>query len=89
MAEEMCVHIFNKVFAGKIACILLLINALSGIGVSQTRQFILKNNCTETVWVAGAGKPAPLFNGSVGGFELLPGTTVSTSVPVPWVGGRF
>jgi len=31
----------------------------------------------------------PVFNGSAGGFELLPSATVSTSVPVPWVGGRF
>jgi regulation of enolase protein 1 (concanavalin A-like superfamily) len=83
------VHLRNKGFIGKVACILLLINALSGIVRSQTRQFTVKNNCTETVWVAGAGKPVPIFNGSAGGFELLPGATVNTSIPVPWVGGRL
>ena len=79
----------TNVFAGRIACTLLLIHALPGIAVSQTRMFNIKNNCTETVWVAGAGNPVPVFNGSAGGLELLPGATASTSVPVPWVGGRF
>src|SRR5258708_14026859 len=74
---------------GKTSCILLLIHGLSGIAPSQTRQFILKNSCTETVWVAGAGNPIPIFNGSTGGFELLPGASVTTAVSVPWVGGRL
>jgi len=67
----------------------LAICSLSGIALGQTRQFIVKNNCNETVWVAGAGNPVPVFNNSSGGFELAPGATVSTSVPVPWIGGRF
>jgi hypothetical protein len=53
------------------------------------RQFTIKNNCSETVWLAGAGSPTPVFNGSPGGLEMAPGTTVTTSVPVPWVAGRF
>src|SRR5260370_40226005 len=85
----MSVPLRTNVFAGRIACTLLLIHALPGIAVSQTRMFNIKNNCTETVWVAGAGNPVPVFNGSAGGLELLPGATASTSVPVPWVGGRF
>jgi regulation of enolase protein 1 (concanavalin A-like superfamily) len=67
----------------------LAICSSSGIALGQTRQFTLKNSCTETVWVAGAGNPVPAFNGSSGGYELLPGATVSTSVTLPWVGGRF
>src|SRR5258708_5560689 len=74
---------------GKTPCILLLIHHLSGIAPSQTRQFILKNSCTETVWVAGAGNPIPIFNGSTGGFELQPGASVTTAVSVPWGGGRL
>jgi hypothetical protein len=62
---------------------------LCGIAVAQTRQFTLKNSCTETVWVAGAGNPIPAFNGSPGGLELPPGASATTSVTVPWVGGRF
>jgi hypothetical protein len=53
------------------------------------RQFTIKNNCSETVWLAGAGSPTPVFNGSPGGLEMAPGTTVTTTVPVPWVAGRF
>jgi hypothetical protein len=76
--------------ARRTSCILsLAICSLSGIALGQTRQFILKNNCNETVWVAGAGNPVPVFNNSAGGYELAPGATVSSSLPVPWVGGRF
>jgi hypothetical protein len=53
------------------------------------RQFTIKNNCSETVWLAGAGSPTPVFNGSPGGLEMAPGASVTTSVPVPWVAGRF
>jgi regulation of enolase protein 1 (concanavalin A-like superfamily) len=63
--------------------------ALTGMAVAQTRQFILQNNCAETVWVAGAGTPTPVFNGSSGGLELPAGAMVTTSVTTPWVGGRF
>jgi Thaumatin family len=63
--------------------------ALTGMAVAQTRQFVLQNNCSETVWVAGAGNPTPVFNGSSGGLELPAGATVTTSVTTPWVGGRF
>src|SRR5260370_392108 len=62
---------------------------LCGIAAGQTRQFTLKNSCTETVWVAGAGNPIPAFNGSPGGLELSPGASATTSVTAPWVGGRF
>jgi Thaumatin family/Malectin domain len=62
---------------------------LSLAATAQTRQFTIKNNCSETVWLAGAGTPTPVFNGSPGGLEMAPGTTVTTSVPVPWVAGRF
>jgi hypothetical protein len=56
---------------------------------AQNRQFTIKNSCSETVWLAGAGNPTPVFNGSPGGLELGPGATVTTTVPVPWVAGRF
>jgi len=56
---------------------------------AQNRQFTIKNSCSETVWLAGAGNPTPVFNGSPGGMELGPGATVTTTVPVPWVAGRF
>lgn len=79
----------NKLYTRRITSILLLIHGLSVIALSQTRQFTIKNDCNETVWVAGAGNPIPIFNGLTGGYQLLPGATVSTSVPVPWVGGRF
>ena len=69
--------------------LLLAACSVSGIALGQTRQFVLKNNCGETVWVAGAGNPTPVFNGSSGGYALLPGASVTTSVAVPWVGGRF
>src|SRR5215471_12698419 len=70
----------------KIAFGLLL---LSFTATAQTRQFTIKNNCSETVWVAGAGSPTPVFNGSSGGLEMAPGTSVTTTVMVPWVAGRF
>ena len=59
------------------------------MAIAQTRQFVITNNCAETVWVAGAGNPTPVFNGSSGGLELPSGATVTTSLPTPWVGGRF
>src|SRR5258708_27674554 len=65
----------------------LLVLTLSA--AAQTRQFTIKNSCTETVWLAGAGNPTPVFNGSPGGLELGPGAVVTTAVPVPWVAGRF
>ncbi|HWY09462.1 MAG TPA: malectin domain-containing carbohydrate-binding protein [Candidatus Acidoferrales bacterium] len=37
----------------------LLLVSLSA--AAQTRQFTIKNNCSETVWVAGAGNPTPVF----------------------------
>ena len=68
---------------------LIVLFVLDGISVAQTRQFVITNNCAETVWVAGAGNPIPVFNGSSGGLELPAGATVATSLPTPWVGGRF
>jgi hypothetical protein len=70
----------------RIVCYLLLVSFTS---TAQTRQFTIKNNCSETVWLAGAGSPTPVFNGSSGGLEMAPGTSVTTTVPVPWVAGRF
>lgn len=70
----------------KVALSLVL---LSGFAAAQTRQFTVKNNCSETVWLAGAGSPTPVFNGSSGGLEMAPGSSVTTTVPVPWVAGRF
>ncbi|HZR27441.1 MAG TPA: thaumatin family protein [Terriglobales bacterium] len=67
----------------------LLIIAIMIPAAAQTRQFTIKNNCSETVWLAGAGNPTPVFNGSPGGLEMLPGASVTTSVPTPWVAGRF
>jgi hypothetical protein len=61
---------------------------LTGSAAAQ-RQFTIKNNCSETVWLAGAGTPTPVFNGSSGGLEMAPGASVTTTVPVPWVAGRF
>jgi hypothetical protein len=63
--------------------------AVTGMAVAQTRQFVLQNNCSETVWVAGAGNPIPVFNGSPGGLALPAGASVTTSIATPWVGGRF
>src|SRR5260370_7441394 len=65
----------------------LLLMSLSA--EAQTRQFTIKNNCSETVWLAGAGTPTPVFNGSPGGLAMAPGTSVITSVPAPRVAGRF
>src|SRR5580698_6736264 len=65
----------------------LLLLTLSA--AAQTRQFTIRNSCSETVWLAGAGNPIPVFNGSPGGLEMGPGATVATTVPVPWVAGRF
>jgi hypothetical protein len=62
---------------------------LSLPAAAQNRQFTIQNNCSETVWLAGAGSPTPVFNGSSGGLEMAPGASVTTSVPVPWVAGRF
>ncbi len=59
----------------------MLLMSLSA--AAQTRQFTIKNNCSETVWVAGAGNPTPVFNGSPGGVEMLPGATITTTVPAP------
>jgi regulation of enolase protein 1 (concanavalin A-like superfamily) len=69
--------------------VLIVLFAFGGMAIAQTRQFIITNNCAETVWVAGAGNPTPVFNGSSGGLELPAGATVTTSLPTPWVGGRF
>jgi hypothetical protein len=68
---------------------LIVLCAFGGMAIAQTRQFVITNNCAETVWVAGAGNPIPVFNGSSGGLELPAGATVTTSLPTPWVGGRF
>jgi hypothetical protein len=69
--------------------VVLTILYLCPSAAAQTRQFTIKNSCSETVWVAGAGNPTPVFNGSPGGLQMAPGTTVTTTVPVPWVAGRF
>jgi hypothetical protein len=83
-------NVFNRTLLRgayiKVALGLLL---LSLPAVAQTRQFTIKNSCSETVWLAGAGTPTPVFNGSPGGLEMAPGTSVTTSVTVPWVAGRF
>lgn len=71
---------------GNVVLSLLLLMASAS---AQQRQFTIKNNCSETVWLAGAGSPTPVFNGSPGGLEMAPGTSVTTTVPVPWVAGRF
>src|SRR5271165_4371709 len=76
-------------FSMKPYFLLALIAALSSTGVAQVRDFVFKNNCTETVWIAGAGNPVPVFDGSPGGLALAPGASASAAVPVPWVGGRF
>src|SRR5260370_39701061 len=68
---------------------LLIIAIVAAPVAAQTRQFTIKNNCSETVWLAGAGTPTPVFNGSPGGLAMAPGTSVITSVPAPWVAGRF
>ena len=67
-------------------CLLLL---LAVPAPAQTRQFTIRNSCSETVWLAGAGNPTPVFNGSPGGLEMSPGASATTTVPVPWVAGRF
>jgi Thaumatin family len=72
-----------------LCAVLIVIFAIDDMAVAQTRQFVITNNCAETVWVAGAGSPTPVFDGSSGGLELPAGATVTTSLPTPWVGGRF
>jgi hypothetical protein len=69
--------------------VVLALLLLMASSAAQQRQFTIKNNCSETVWLAGAGTPTPVFNGSSGGLEMAPGASVSTTVPVPWVAGRF
>jgi hypothetical protein len=73
----------------KITVAMLMFLFLSASVAAQTRQFTIKNNCSETVWLAGAGSPTPVFNGSSGGLQMAPGASVTTTVPVPWVAGRF
>ncbi|HTD25182.1 MAG TPA: thaumatin family protein [Terriglobales bacterium] len=73
----------------RVGLFLLIIAIVAAPVAAQTRQFTIKNNCSETVWLAGAGTPTPVFNGSPGGLAMAPGTTVITSVPAPWVAGRF
>jgi hypothetical protein len=69
--------------------VVLGILLLMASAAAQQRQFTIKNNCSETVWLAGVGTPTPVFNGSSGGLEMAPGASVTTTVPVPWVAGRF
>ena len=70
--------------------LLLAIAIVSGPAGAQTRTFTVKNNCSETVWVAGSGSTVPVFNGtSSGGIELLPGGTTTTTVPDTWSAGRI
>ncbi|PYX91386.1 MAG: hypothetical protein DMG67_10290, partial [Acidobacteria bacterium] len=68
---------------------LLFVAIVTAPLAAQTRQFTIKNNCSETVWLAGAGTPTPVFNGSSGGLQMLPGASVVTTVPIPWTAGRF
>ena len=79
----------HRISGGAYIKVALGLVLLSGFAVAQTRQFTVKNNCSETVWLAGAGSPTPVFNGSSGGLEMAPGSSVTTTVPVPWVAGRF
>ena len=61
---------------------LFIIAIVAASAVAQTRTFTVKNNCSETVWVAGSGSTVPVFNGtSSGGIELLPGAPATTTVP--------
>lgn len=73
----------------RMALYLLAVAMVTAPLAAQTRQFTIKNSCSETVWLAGAGTPTPVFNGSSGGLEMLPGASVVTTVPVPWTAGRF
>ena len=59
---------------------LLFVAIVTAPLAAQTRQFTIKNNCSETVWLAGAGTPTPVFNGSSGGLQMLPGASVVTTV---------
>lgn len=77
----------RSVAARAVLCLLIIAGVTSAS--AQTRQFTIKNNCSETVWLAGAGTPTPVFNGSSGGLELAAGASVVTTVPVPWTAGRF
>src|SRR5260370_30048410 len=72
----------------RVGLFLLIIAIVAAPVAAQTRQFTIKNNCSETVWLAGAGTPTPVFNGSPGGFAKAPRTHVITSVPAPMVAGR-
>jgi hypothetical protein len=74
----------------KRAVLFLLVALATASAVAQTRQFTIKNNCSETVWVAGAGSVVPVFNGTdSGGIELAPGATTTTTVPGTWAAGRI
>jgi hypothetical protein len=79
----------RRVFVSAHVQVWLGLLVLSLTAVAQTRQFTIKNDCSETVWLAGAGSPTPVFNGSSGGLQMAPGASVTTTVPVPWVAGRF
>src|SRR5215468_2624697 len=69
---------------------LLILAVVAALAAAQTRTFTIKNNCSETVWVAGSGSTVPVFNGtSSGGIELLPGATATTTVPDTWSAGRI
>jgi len=74
----------------RVVPLLLIITVVAISATAQTRTFTVKNNCSETVWVAGSGSTVPVFNGtSSGGIELLPGATATTTVPDTWSAGRI
>src|SRR5260370_21928267 len=73
----------------RVGLFLLIIAIVAAPVAAQTRQFTIKNNCSETVLLAGAGTPTPGFNGSPGGLAMAPRTRVIPTVPAPPVARRL
>ncbi|MBI4512420.1 MAG: thaumatin family protein [Deltaproteobacteria bacterium] len=58
----------------------------AGSGAARTVTFT--NKCAQSTWVGALNGDAKYELPSEGGFELLPGQSVSMGLPAPW-GGRF
>jgi len=79
----------SDVLAALCMFVLIFIAAVAP-AAAQTRTFTVVNNCSETVWAAGAGDPTPVFNGTdSGGIELTPGASATATVPTPWSSARI
>ncbi len=81
---------YSTINRALLSLLVIIIAIVAAPAAAQTRTFTVKNNCSETVWVAGSGSSVSVFNGtSSGGIELLPGATATTTVPDTWSAGRI